>query len=32
MKKQTDRKGRKVEPWKKRGRIMLDTKDLIFKE
>lgn len=32
MKKQTDRKRRKVEPWKKRDRIMLDTKDLIFKE
>ena len=32
MKKQTDRERKEMEDWKKRDRVMLSTKDLVFKE
>ena len=32
MKKQADRRKKKVELWRKEDRIMLSTKDLVFKE
>ena len=32
MKKQTDRERKEMEDWKKRDRVILSTKDLVFKE
>ena len=32
MKKYADRKRKETEEWKKRDRVMLSTKDLVFKE
>ena len=32
MKRQTDRKRKETEDWKKRDRVLLSTKDLVFKE
>jgi len=32
MKKYMNRKRKKMEEWKKRDRVMLSTKDLVFKE
>ena len=32
LKKQTDRERKEMEDWKKRDRVMLSTKDLVFKE
>jgi len=32
MKRQADRRRKESEEWKKRDRVMLSTKDLVFKE
>jgi len=32
MKRQADREQKEVEEWKKRDRVMLSIKDLVFKE
>ena len=32
MKRQADREQRKVEKWKKKDKVMLSTKNLVFKE
>ena len=32
MKQQADRERKKVEEWKKRDKMMLSTKDLVFKK
>jgi len=32
MKQQADRKRKKAEEWKKRNKVILSTKDLVFKE
>jgi len=32
MKKYTDRRRKEVESWRKEDRVMLSTKDLVFKE
>jgi len=32
MKQQVDKRRRKAEEWKKRNKMMLNTKDLIFKK
>ena len=32
MKRQPDRERKKVEEWKKRDKVILSTKDLVFKE
>ena len=32
MKRQADKKRKEIEEWKKRDKVMLSTKDLVFKE